>query len=63
MDANIQVALSIAVPTLAVLVGILINNSRLSDLRSQIDARFDFMIKYMDARFNEFRGHSIGGAR
>ena len=41
MDQSIQVALSIGVPTLAVLVGILINNSRLSDLRSHMDARFD----------------------
>jgi hypothetical protein len=33
-----------AVPTmLAVLVGILINNSRLSDLRSHIDIRFEEM--------------------
>ena len=41
LDQSIQVALSIGVPTLAVLVGILINNSRLSDLRSHTDARFD----------------------
>lgn len=32
--------LSIGVPTLAVLVGILINNSRLSDLKSHMDVRF-----------------------
>jgi hypothetical protein len=41
MDASLQVAISISVPTLAVLVGILINNSRLSDLRSHMDKRFD----------------------
>jgi hypothetical protein len=35
MDPTLQVALSISVPTLAVLVGILINNSRLSDLRAE----------------------------
>jgi hypothetical protein len=43
MDASLQVAISISVPTLAVLVGILINNSRLSDLRSHMDKRFDDM--------------------
>jgi hypothetical protein len=35
--------LSITMPTLAVLVGILVNNSRLSDLRSHMDARFESM--------------------
>jgi hypothetical protein len=40
---GIQVALSVGVPTLAILIGILINNSRLNDLRSHIDARFDDM--------------------
>jgi hypothetical protein len=40
-DQTVQVALSVGVPTVAVLVGILINNSRLSDLRSHMDARFD----------------------
>jgi hypothetical protein len=41
MDPGLQVALAVGVPTLAVLVGILVNNSRLNDLRSHIDARFD----------------------
>jgi hypothetical protein len=40
-DQTVQIARSICVPTVAVLVGILINNSRLSDLRAHIDARFD----------------------
>ncbi len=39
-DASIQTALAVGVPTLAVLVGILINNSRLNDLRSHMDAAF-----------------------
>ncbi len=43
MDASLQLAISMGVPTLAVLVGILINNSRLSDLRSHMDKRFDDM--------------------
>ena len=42
-EATVQVAFSISVPTLAVLIGILINNSRLNDLRSHMDARFDDM--------------------
>jgi len=40
-DQAVQVALSVGVPTVAVLVGILINNSRLTDLRSHMDSRFD----------------------
>jgi hypothetical protein len=43
MDASMQIALSIGIPTLAVLAGILINNSRLTDLRAHIDTRFDDM--------------------
>ena len=42
-DASIQTALAVGVPTLAVLVGILINNSRLGDVRSHLDDRFDDM--------------------
>jgi hypothetical protein len=45
-----QVLLTVSVPTLAVLIGILVNNSRLSDtnrrvedLRSHMDARFEGM--------------------
>jgi hypothetical protein len=50
MDSSTQLALSMGVPTLAVLVGILINNhrmgdmnSRMDDLRAHIDARLDGM--------------------
>jgi hypothetical protein len=43
MEGSVQIALSMGVPTLAVLVGILLNNARLSDLRSHMDARFDDM--------------------
>jgi hypothetical protein len=39
-DASIQTALAVGVPTLAVLVRILIHNSRLNDLRGHMDARF-----------------------
>jgi hypothetical protein len=38
---NPDTLLTIGVPTLAVLVGILVNDNRLSDLRSHIDSRFD----------------------
>jgi hypothetical protein len=38
-------------PTLAVLVGILVNYSRLSHLRAYIDARFSSLEKVIDARF------------
>ena len=38
---NVQVILIVSVPTLAVLVGILVNNSRLTDLRAHVDSRID----------------------
>jgi len=48
------------VPTLAVLIGILINNSRLTDLNSRftdlrnyIDVRFTDLQQVIDARFAE----------
>jgi hypothetical protein len=37
---NLPVVLSVSVPTLGVLIGILIHNSRLSDLRAHVDVRF-----------------------
>jgi hypothetical protein len=56
-DASIQTALAVGVPTLAVLAGILINNSRLNDLRGHVDARFAEMgemwqseLKHLEAR-------------
>jgi hypothetical protein len=47
-DQTVQVALSVGVPTVAVLVGILINNSRLSDLWAHIDTRFDAVNQRFD---------------
>jgi hypothetical protein len=49
MDTSIQLALSISVPTLAVLVGILVNNSPLSDLRVQMSE----LRAHMDQRFDD----------
>jgi hypothetical protein len=40
-DPALHITLSFGVPTVAVLVEILINHSRLNDLRSHMDARFD----------------------
>ena len=55
MDINPGQILSLAlatVPTmLTVLIGILINNSRLSDLRTDMDKRFD----EIDRRFDEVK--------
>jgi hypothetical protein len=47
----IQTALTVGMPTLAVLVGILVNNSRLSDLSAHMDAHFSASEKVMDERF------------
>jgi hypothetical protein len=52
MDPALQVALSIGVPTLAVLAGILNNNSRLSDLRSDMNTRFSEVRADMKTRFD-----------
>jgi chromosome segregation ATPase len=41
MKPETQTLLTVAVPTLAVLIGILVNNSRLSDMRSHFDKRID----------------------
>lgn len=56
MDQTIQLALSISVPTLAVMFGILTNNSRLNDLnlrlnelRADMNKRFD----HVDQRFDD----------
>ena len=52
MDASaVQTTLSVGVPTLAVLVGILINNSRLGDLRAYMESRFG----HVDARFDDMK--------
>lgn len=51
-DRQILTIALASVPTvLAVLMGILINNSRLTDLRSHMDARFNDV----DRRFEEMR--------
>jgi hypothetical protein len=52
-DLALQTAVSITVPTFAVFVGILMNNSRLNDLRAQMDARITDLRTHMDSRFNE----------
>ena len=49
MMDTVQAILTVGVPTLAVLVGILVNGSRLSDLRSYMDWRFDSMDKRFDS--------------
>jgi hypothetical protein len=49
---DVKLAISVGVPSLTVLAGILINNSRLSDLRSSMDHRFDDLIRLIDARFD-----------
>jgi hypothetical protein len=56
-DTQILTIAIASLPTfLAVLIGILVNNARLSDLRAQMDARFgdvDKRFNDVDKRFNE----------
>jgi hypothetical protein len=51
IDQTTQAILTVGMPTLAVLIGIPVNNSRLSDLRASMDPRFSAIEKVMDARF------------
>ena len=51
MMIDASVALTVGVPTVAVLIGILVNNSRLTDLRAYMDARFGAF----DKRFDDLR--------
>jgi hypothetical protein len=58
MDPYLQVGLTIAVPTFAVLLGSLMNNSRIADLnsrlgdfRTEINDKFKSFDDKMDARF------------
>ena len=53
MADAIQTVFTVGMPTLAVLVGILVNNSRLSDLRSYMDVWFNDLNRVLDARFAE----------
>ena len=49
---DIKLVISVGVPSLTVLAGILINNSRLSDLRNTMDTRFDDVIRLIGVRFD-----------
>jgi hypothetical protein len=51
IDQTTQAILTVGMPTLAVLIGILVNNSRLSDLRAHMDSRFGAVERVIDARF------------
>ena len=48
---DIKLMLSVGLPSLMVLVGILINNRGLSDLRSSVDKRFDDLARFIETRF------------
>lgn len=53
-DAQILTIALATVPTMiTVLIGILINNARMGDLRSSVDGRFIDLRAYMDLRFND----------
>jgi hypothetical protein len=60
-EASLQTTLAVCVPTLAVLVGILINNSRLGDLRAHFDGRFDDTCEMWRAELH--RVEEVLGAR
>jgi hypothetical protein len=51
MEQTIQAIFTVGMPTLAVMVGILVNGSRLTDLRVHIDVRINDLRADMAARF------------
>jgi hypothetical protein len=53
MTPELQTILTVSIPTLAVLIGILINNSRLNDVNSRLNA----METRSESRFAETRAH------
>lgn len=58
-----QVLLTATIPTLAVLIGILVNNSRLSDLRSDMDRRFDDTNRRLEDTNRRFEDRFDGMSR
>ena len=52
-DQTMQTVLSIGVPSLSVLVGIVINNSRLSDLRTDLRGAITDLRTTVDKRFDD----------
>ena len=68
MADTAQTILTVSVPTLAVLIGILVNNARLSDLNKRIDelrADMDRWFDAMEKLFTEklFRVEQVMDAR
>lgn len=51
----VTIALAALPNMLAVLVGILINNSRLTDMNRALNARIDELRAHMDSRFDDMR--------
>ena len=58
MTPEIQTVLTVSMPTLAVLIGILINNTRLSDMNgrlSDMNGRIGDMRSHFDNRFDDLK--------
>jgi len=62
MTPEIQTALTVGVPTLAVLIGILVNNSRLNDLNERLgsvntgfNTRIDDLRSHVDHRMDDLK--------
>jgi len=56
MTPELQVLLTVCVPTLAVLIGILVSNSRLNDMNSRF-TDMNTRLNDIDARLRETRVH------
>ena len=63
MTPELQTLLTVGVPTIAVLIGILVNNSRLGDMDRHMNGRLGDMNSRIDdinARMSEMRSHFDG---
>jgi hypothetical protein len=61
-DQLVTALATAAFPTFAVLIGILVNNSRLNDFARAVDSRFADSARSIDARFADTNRH-IDGVR
>ena len=55
MTPELQTLLTVSIPTLAVLVGILVNNSRLNDMKNDMNVRMAEMRTHFDGRIDDLR--------
>ncbi len=51
MSDDIRLLIAVLLPCMTVVVGILINNHRITDLHTSMNHRFDDLTRFVEARF------------